>query len=132
MGAAGDAGGEQAGAEAVVNVEDGYSRGARVEHRQQGGDGGAYGYAARLGNPADFVVGPGQPVFEARAKIRCRTGDADRRQVIVSLSEKGKQTLLADRKRRDAWLATRLKQLSPEERDVLRQAAPILEALSQL
>ena len=35
--------------------------------------------------------------------------------------------LLADRARRDAWLAHRLRDLTPEERAVLRQAAPILE-----
>jgi hypothetical protein len=36
-----------------------------------------------------------------------------------------------DRKRRDAWLARRLGELSPAERDVLRAAAPVLERLAQ-
>ncbi len=54
----------------------------------------------------------------------------DRRQVVVALSPKGKTTLEADRKRRDAWLAQRLRELSPEERAVLRQAAPIIERLA--
>ena len=54
----------------------------------------------------------------------------DGRQVVVSLSEKGEQTLAADRKRRDAWLAQRLRELAPEERAVLRQAAPIIERLA--
>ena len=35
-----------------------------------------------------------------------------------------------DRQRRDAWLAHRLKELTPEERAVLRQAAPLLERLA--
>lgn len=56
----------------------------------------------------------------------------DRRQVVVSLAPKGEETLLADRRRRDAWLAQRIKQLTPEERDILRQAAPVLERLGQL
>jgi DNA-binding MarR family transcriptional regulator len=54
----------------------------------------------------------------------------DGRQVVVTLSEKGSQTLAADRHRRDAWLAQRLRELTPEERAVLRQAAPILERLA--
>ncbi len=49
----------------------------------------------------------------------------------VSLTDRGRDTLLADRRRRDAWLALRLKELSPEERAVLRRAcAPILERLA--
>jgi hypothetical protein len=35
------------------------------------------------------------------------------------------------RRRRDAWLAKRLKELTPQERATLRAAAPILEKLSQ-
>ena len=38
--------------------------------------------------------------------------------------------VLADRRRRDAWLACRLRELTPDERAVLREAAPILERLS--
>jgi DNA-binding MarR family transcriptional regulator len=54
----------------------------------------------------------------------------DGRQVVVALSEKGSKTLAKDRQRRDAWLALRLRELTPEERAVLRQAAPILERLA--
>ncbi|MBB6628698.1 MarR family transcriptional regulator [Nocardioides sp. KIGAM211] len=57
--------------------------------------------------------------------------DTDGRQVLVTLTDSGRTTLLADRARRDAWLALRLRDLTPEERAVLRQAAPILEALAQ-
>ena len=59
-----------------------------------------------------------------------RPHETDRRQVVVVLAEKGSQTLAADRRRRDAWLAKRLRELTPEERHVLRQAAPILERLA--
>jgi DNA-binding MarR family transcriptional regulator len=55
----------------------------------------------------------------------------DGRQVLVALSETGRATLLADRRRRDEWLARRLRDLTPDERDVLRRAAPILERLAQ-
>ena len=59
-----------------------------------------------------------------------RKNAADGRQVVVALSEKGSRTLAADRRRRDAWLAQRLRELTPDERSVLRQAAPILERLA--
>ena len=56
--------------------------------------------------------------------------ETDRRQVVVALSQKGEETLTADRKRRDVWLAQRLKELSPEERNLLRKAAPLIERLA--
>jgi DNA-binding MarR family transcriptional regulator len=59
-----------------------------------------------------------------------RPHDTDGRQVVVVLAEKGRATLLADRARRDAWLAQRLRDLSSDERDTLRRAAPILERLA--
>jgi DNA-binding MarR family transcriptional regulator len=59
-----------------------------------------------------------------------RAHETDGRQVVVELAEKGRETLEADRRRRDAWLAQRLRELSPEDRSVLRQAAPILERLA--
>jgi DNA-binding MarR family transcriptional regulator len=59
-----------------------------------------------------------------------RKNDADGRQVVVALSETGRQTLDTDRRRRDAWLAQRLRELTPEERSLLRRAAPIIERLA--
>jgi DNA-binding MarR family transcriptional regulator len=59
-----------------------------------------------------------------------RKAEHDGRQVVVALSDKGRETLAADRRRRDAWLAQRLRELTPDERSVLRQAAPILERLA--
>ena len=55
----------------------------------------------------------------------------DGRQQIVTLTDEGAELLKQDRKRREAWLAQRLKELTPEERATLRQAAKILEKLSQ-
>jgi DNA-binding MarR family transcriptional regulator len=54
----------------------------------------------------------------------------DGRQVVVVLAERGRETVLADRARRDAWLARRLRGMSAEERDVLRRAAPLLQRLA--
>ncbi|GGF41926.1 putative HTH-type transcriptional regulator [Marmoricola endophyticus] len=59
-----------------------------------------------------------------------RTSDDDRRQVLVSISEQGLAMLAADRRRRDAWLARRLAELTPDERAVLREAAPLIERLA--
>ena len=59
-----------------------------------------------------------------------RKHESDGRQVVVALSEQGSATLANDRRRRDAWLALRLRELTPDERSVLRQAAPLLERLA--
>lgn len=59
-----------------------------------------------------------------------RPHETDGRQVVVELAAKGTATLEADRRRRDAWLAQRLRELTPEERSVLREAAPIIERLA--
>jgi hypothetical protein len=39
--------------------------------------------------------------------------------------------VLAERRRRDLWLAKRLAELTSDERTLLRQAAPILDRLSK-
>lgn len=54
----------------------------------------------------------------------------DGRQVVVRLAPKGEELLAAERRRRDAWLSCRMRELTAEERAVLRRAAPILEKLS--
>ncbi|MEP6814128.1 MAG: MarR family transcriptional regulator [Marmoricola sp.] len=59
-----------------------------------------------------------------------RSAEHDKRQVLISITDMGKQTLHADRRRRDAWLAQRLRELTPHERAVLREAAPIIERLA--
>lgn len=68
--------------------------------------------------------------LEAAGYVERHQDASDARLVVVHLTEKGRTTLLADRKRRDAWLACRLRELSPEERAVLRAAAPILDRLA--
>ena len=68
--------------------------------------------------------------LEEAGYVLRRPHETDRRQVVIELADKGTTTLEADRRRRDAWLAQRLRELTPEERSVLRQAAPILERLA--
>ena len=54
----------------------------------------------------------------------------DKRQARVSLTDSGRAILLANRKRRNDWLARRLAELTPDEREVLRKAVPILEKVN--
>ncbi len=54
----------------------------------------------------------------------------DGRQVVVRLTEEGRAVVNADAARRDRWLSRRLEELTPAERDVLRQAAPILQRIA--
>ena len=69
--------------------------------------------------------------LEEGGYVARRPHETDGRQVLVALTGSGRETVLADRARRDAWLAMRLRHLTPEERAVLRRAAPILERLAQ-
>jgi DNA-binding MarR family transcriptional regulator len=54
----------------------------------------------------------------------------DGRQVLVAITDRGRTVLQADRRRREAWLARALAELTPEERSVLAAAVPLLERLS--
>jgi len=69
--------------------------------------------------------------LEEGGYVTRRPHDTDGRQVLVALSDKGRRTVLADRHRRDAWLARRLSDLTADERATLRAAAPILQRLAQ-
>jgi DNA-binding MarR family transcriptional regulator len=70
--------------------------------------------------------------LEQSGDVVRRPHETDGRQVVVELSAEGRARLLADRDRRTAWLAQRLGELTPEERAILRKAAPLLEHLAHL
>ena len=55
----------------------------------------------------------------------------DRRQVLVRLSDKGRQLIAEERHRRDAWLDSRLAALTVDERAALREAAALLDRLAE-
>jgi DNA-binding MarR family transcriptional regulator len=59
-----------------------------------------------------------------------RPSETDGRSTLIAISDKGRQMLLADRRRREAWLARQLKDLTPDERDLLRRVAPLIERLA--
>lgn len=55
----------------------------------------------------------------------------DGRQVLVAVSAEGRAMIKADRARRDAWLAQRLRDLPPEDLEVLHRAADVLGRLAE-
>jgi DNA-binding MarR family transcriptional regulator len=68
--------------------------------------------------------------LEELGYVARRPDPRDRRQCMVTLTVAGRDVLLANRLRRDEWLAARIAELDPEERDVLRKAVPILEKVN--
>ena len=68
--------------------------------------------------------------LELRGLVARTPRVTDGRQSVVSLTDAGRQILLANRRRRDQWLAQRLAELEPEERDVLRKSVAILEKVN--
>jgi DNA-binding MarR family transcriptional regulator len=70
-------------------------------------------------------------VLEERGLVMRAPHATDRRQVVLTATEQGNAVVQQSRRLREAWLAKRLRELTPAERALLRQAAPILEKLSQ-
>ena len=68
--------------------------------------------------------------LEELGLVRRDRHSTDGRQSVITLTEHGSDLLVEDRSRRQAWLARRLEELSPAERDALRVAAPIIERLA--
>jgi len=54
----------------------------------------------------------------------------DGRQVVIELTPAAEAMLSAEAQAREAWLAGRLQELTPEERSVLREAAGIMDKLA--
>ncbi|MDT9594288.1 MarR family transcriptional regulator [Nocardioides zeae] len=68
--------------------------------------------------------------LEEKGYVARRPHETDGRQVLVSLTDAGRDLVLADRRRRDEWLASRLRGLSADDRAALRAALPILDRLA--
>jgi DNA-binding MarR family transcriptional regulator len=69
--------------------------------------------------------------LEERGLIQRMPHPSDRRQVVLTVTDLGRDIVRQVRQLREAWLARRLRDLTPSERAVLREALPILEKLSQ-
>jgi DNA-binding MarR family transcriptional regulator len=69
--------------------------------------------------------------LEEQGLLVRRPHPTDGRQVVLHLTDKGRGLLKEERRRKEAWLARRLQELTNEERAILRRAAPILDKLSK-
>jgi DNA-binding MarR family transcriptional regulator len=68
--------------------------------------------------------------LEARGFVQRERDDADRRVCRVAVTARGRRQLEASRTRRTAWLATQLRDLSPDELERLAGALDVLERLT--
>lgn len=69
--------------------------------------------------------------LEERGLLTRSPHPTDRRQVILHITGPGEKLIKEERRRKEAWLVQRLAELSPEDREILRRAAPILERISR-
>jgi DNA-binding MarR family transcriptional regulator len=69
--------------------------------------------------------------LEEHGLVRRDVHPSDRRQAIIAITDAGRALLDSERRSRDAWLARRLADLTPEERALLQQVVPILEKLAE-
>ena len=69
--------------------------------------------------------------LEERGLIQRMQHPTDRRQVVLTVTDQGRDVVRQVRQLREAWLARRLRDLTSAERAVLKDALPILEKLSQ-
>jgi DNA-binding MarR family transcriptional regulator len=70
-------------------------------------------------------------VLEERGLVARAPHPTDKRQVALTATAAGRSLVEQVRRLREAWLARRLRELSAQERSVLRAAAPVLDKLSQ-
>ncbi|PGH46343.1 DNA-binding transcriptional regulator, MarR family [Micromonospora sediminicola] len=69
--------------------------------------------------------------LEERGLVQRTPHPTDGRQVILAATEGGRAVLDQFERARNEWLASRLAALSEEERDTLRRAADILQAIAR-
>ncbi len=63
--------------------------------------------------------------------LALRTADPeDGRRAVVDVTARGREIVLADRRRRDLWIVERLAELDHGERELLRQASVLLQRLA--
>jgi DNA-binding MarR family transcriptional regulator len=69
--------------------------------------------------------------LEDRGLVARAPHPTDRRQIVLTITDQGRELVHRSRTVKEAWLTRRLKKLSPSERAALLAAAPVLEKLSQ-
>jgi len=71
-------------------------------------------------------------LLEAKGLVRLEPHQEDRRQKVVSPTERAEVMLEESRRKRNAWLSELVGQLSEDEWETLRAAAPVLEKLARM
>ncbi|MFJ8821391.1 MarR family winged helix-turn-helix transcriptional regulator [Streptomyces sp. NPDC102467] len=71
-------------------------------------------------------------LLEAKGLVRLEPHPEDRRQKVVTSTERAETMLAESRRKRNAWLADLAVGLDEDEWAKLRAAAPVLEKLAQL
>jgi DNA-binding MarR family transcriptional regulator len=89
---------------------------------------GVRGLAAREGMSPAGMSGHVDRL-EAAGLVRRTPSDSDRRRVGLELTEQGRRLVKAAKRRRTAWLASRLKTLTPEQIEAVDQAVEPLAKL---
>lgn len=69
--------------------------------------------------------------LEERGLVRRTPHPTDGRQVILAVTDPGRSMLAQFDRARNEWLAGRLTELTPEDREVLRRAAEILQKVAR-
>jgi DNA-binding MarR family transcriptional regulator len=69
--------------------------------------------------------------LEDRGLVQRTPHPTDGRQVILSATDQGREIFRQYQRVRDEWLAARLAELTPDERDVLTRAAEVLSRLAR-
>jgi DNA-binding MarR family transcriptional regulator len=69
--------------------------------------------------------------LEERGLIIRGSDPGDKRHVVFQMSAAGRLLLREDRRRREAWLAFQLAQLTVEERALLQAVAPLIDRLAR-
>lgn len=70
--------------------------------------------------------------LEAKGLLSRAPHPSDGRQVVVAITDAGRDFIARERQARDAWLSTRLAQLTDDERALLREVQPLLDRLAAL
>jgi DNA-binding MarR family transcriptional regulator len=115
----------------------------RVEHRFSLSQGAVLGRLDREGTRSIGDLASAERVrpqsmaqtiadLEAEGLIARHPDPADGRRTLVALTEQGRETLEADRRQREGWLARAIAEdLSPAEQELLARATSLLQRLSE-
>jgi DNA-binding MarR family transcriptional regulator len=70
--------------------------------------------------------------LEERGFVSRQMDGADRRRQLIRITEEGKEALIMDVRRREAWLSAAMRRrLSPQEREALLTASRLLDRLTE-